>query len=112
MRMRQIVAAVLSLGVIGWAVYGFVDQPSVVPNRVMFVDVTTGEMKEIHRDDFRSYPVLNPVTGQNTLYPCYKKDNDDRFYLSSRFRPALKELGENNKFVNLKTMIVTTPTEK
>ncbi len=78
---------------------------SPLTDRIAFVCVTTGKVFYLPRGETRIMPFRNPDTGTETLFPCVKQD-DGKFYVSSRYREGIGRMGDVNKVVDPKTLEV------
>ncbi len=75
---------------------------------IAFVDVSTGKVYDLPRGTVRVPPVENPDTGEATLLPCYVGD-DGNWYVADRHRSLVKQMGDVNKTVDVKTLQVQPP---
>lgn len=69
-----------------------------------YVCAETGETFKFSRGKTRLPPLENPKTGRRTLVACYERDG--QLYISGRDRALVRELGELNKLIDLKTLQV------
>lgn len=74
-------------------------------NKLVYVDVTSGEIVSFNRGGTVVLPRTNPKTGERTLVPVGKHD-DDAYYVSPRHSGVLRDLGEKNKWVDPQTLRV------
>jgi len=101
----KIGAAVVLLAAAAGLTYYNLRSDKVLGDTVSYVCVSTGKVYQIPRGGPpRVAPLENPETRQRTLLPCQKRD--DGFYISDRQRSALKELGDQNKVVDVQTLRV------
>lgn len=99
---RMAMIAVL-LGAAG-AVFYFNRGPvSPLSDHISFVCVSTGKVFELPRGTTRIMPFRNPETGQDTLFPCAKRE-DGKFYVSGRYREGIGRMGELNRRIDPKTL--------
>lgn len=102
----KIGVAVVLLVVAGWFVYQNTRPSGIFPSERMFVCVATGKLFAIPNEGkVRVYPLENPETKQNTLFPCTRHE-DGSYYVSSRWREGVKALGEVNQAVDPDTLKV------
>lgn len=83
---------------------------SPLSDHIAFVCVTSGKVFYLPRGETRIMPFKNPETGQETLFPCVKQD-DGKFYVSSRYREGIGRMGDANKAIDPKTLEVKKVTE-
>lgn len=94
----------LSAGGLTWWNFG---GESVQPDSFTYVCAKTGKLYSIARSSApKILPGENPVTHEMTLIPV-AKEQDGSYYVSTRRIEAARELGDANKFVDLKTRRVT-----
>lgn len=102
---RIAIALVLLLGA-GGVWYWTRPGKSPFPSERTFVCVATGKLFAIPNEGkVRIYPLENPDTKQRTLFPCVKHD-DGSYYVLSRWREGVRQLGDVNKAVDLQTLRV------
>ncbi|MGD2108479.1 MAG: hypothetical protein PVI86_03715 [Phycisphaerae bacterium] len=105
---RQILLGVVVLVFLGLAGYSVATtrRGSVsVRKKINLVCVTTGERVRMHRDEVRMLPAKNPKTGKRTLFPYETRDGQD--FVIGRYRSALTDLKDDNKYVNEETLAIT-----
>lgn len=79
------------------------------PSEWTFVCVATGKVFSIPNEGrVREFPLENPETRERTLLPCSKHE-DGSYYISSRWRDAVRQLGDANKTVDPETLKVNDP---
>jgi hypothetical protein len=92
-----------AVGVTWWNFGG----ESVQPDSFTYVCAKTGKLYSIPRSSApKILPGENPVTHENTLIPVVR-EQDGNYYVSERKIDAARQLGDANRFVDLKTRRVT-----
>jgi hypothetical protein len=110
-RTKVILVVVLLLAAGG--VYWFWGRPEpVLPNRVTFVDVATGEIINFSRADMPNIlPGTNPNTETETLLPV--EERDGVYFVIGRYGMLVrdpKQLGQVNKYIDPRTFqVLDTP---
>ncbi|MCA9298927.1 MAG: hypothetical protein KDA28_07665 [Phycisphaerales bacterium] len=108
----HVILFVVALGAVAFGGYWFLSRGSDthVPNRVVMVDVATGELFAFKTGKRRSVipPEINPETRTKTLIPVTELE-DGGWKISNQFRDALKRVSEpvNPEYVDAETGAVT-----
>lgn len=100
------IIVVLLLAAVGY--YAYSDggaKPKLSDAPVSFVDVATGEMFELERDNFSSFPAKNPKTETYTLMPIEKVGEE--WFVDERYRIGLTTTDLENVCVDPETLKVT-----
>ena len=77
----------------------------VLADRVELICVATGEVFAFKRKDLAMLPAENPKTGEQTLVPCYR-DQQGHLRVDSHYVPLLEDLGDLNRYVDVRTLEV------
>lgn len=104
---KQIALFVFALCALGAAGYmAFRPDPSQpqIPADLDFVCVQSGERFTFPREA-SIIPMKHPTTGERTLVPCTKNEAG-KLVVFSRYREAVTNLAEKNKYVDLVTLEV------
>ncbi|MCA9243287.1 MAG: hypothetical protein KDA32_04975 [Phycisphaerales bacterium] len=99
------IIVVVLLAAVGYYAYtGGGAKPQLSQAPISFVDVATGEIFQLERDDFVSIPAKNPKTDTYTLMPIEKVD--DAWYVKDRYRGGLTQTDLENVCVDPETLKV------
>lgn len=102
----KIAIAVVVFVAAGAIAYWNTRSTSAFPTEWTFVCVASGKIFAIPNEGkVREFPLENPETKERTLFPC-KKHEDGFYYVSSRWREGVKQLGSVNRSVDLETLRV------
>lgn len=73
-------------------------------DKLLYVDVTSGEIVVFNHGGTVVLPRENPKTGERTLVPVEQRDG--AYYVVQRRAGVLAQLSEKNKFVDAQTLRV------
>ena len=104
-RSKLWLAVVILVVAAGYATYQLTRRGP-VSSTVSLVCAATGKTFRMDRDELIMIPMRNPDTGERTLLPCHEEEGG--LYVNSRYRGALDQLGENNRYVDPETLAVRT----
>ena len=97
-----------AVGVYWWNFRGESPQP----DSFLYVCAKTGKLYSIARSNApKILPGENPDTHEKTLIPV-NREQDGNYYVSERKIDAARQLGDANKYVDLKTRRVTVISQK
>ncbi|MFO0837804.1 MAG: hypothetical protein U1D55_04705 [Phycisphaerae bacterium] len=77
--------------------------------KITYVCVATGKKFTFERGKTRILPLENPETKQRTLLPCGQEDGVWR--VSSRCAQLVRDLGDQNKFVDPESLVVKSSSQ-
>jgi len=99
------IAALLLIvgGIFTFRTFNNPSEPRALPDRMTFVDVSTGERMQLDLGKIRVIPAKNPRTGERTLLPCGLAA-DGKWVIDGHYREAVLALGETNRHVDPSTL--------
>jgi len=100
---KFVLTVVLAGAAIGLLVFQF-RRPAVLPSKIPFVCVATGERFRLDRDAVVTVPTPNPKTQQRTLLPCYEENGV--WKVDEHYRGSVQTLAEQNHYVDGETLVV------
>ncbi len=100
-------AVIILIVAVGCAAWQFT-RPGPVSHRVRLVCADTGKTYTMSRKELIAVPMRNPDTGEFTLLPCHE-DESGRLVVNTRYRGALDQLGEKNRYVDRESLAVRAP---
>ncbi|MDX2115081.1 MAG: hypothetical protein SFZ24_05595 [Planctomycetota bacterium] len=101
---RYVVLAIAPL-VLVWGIYSFMaSNRSPLPNELVYVDVTTGEVMNIERGKVKTIPGRNDK-GERVLFPAEVREG--RIFVMERYKASLDALaGDSRLKVDMSTLEV------
>lgn len=100
----KIAAVVLLLAAAGGMYWYNSRSSEVLPNSLNMVCAASGKTFKMPREKVTQLPMINPDSGQATLFPYMEKDG--RRIVSDRYRGPLREMKDANKFIDINSLEV------